>query len=184
MTIQQKIRMTVPAFLEWADGRPGRYELVDGEPVRMAPERARHNRVKYLVCRALDDAVRAAGLACDVFTDGMTVEIDAHTCYEPDAAVQCGVEQDPDAMILAAPCIVVEVASPTTETLDATTKLLDYFKVASIEHYLIVQPDRRAVIHHRRDGGAMRTTIATAGTIRLDPPGLTLQSDSLWPSAG
>ena len=41
MTIQQKIRMTVEDYLVWAEGQPGRYELVDGEPMRMAAERAR-----------------------------------------------------------------------------------------------------------------------------------------------
>jgi Uma2 family endonuclease len=36
-------RMKVPEFLSWADKQPDgkRYELVDGEVVAMAPERAR-----------------------------------------------------------------------------------------------------------------------------------------------
>ena len=47
MTAQSKQRMTVQEFLAWAAAQPrGRYELVRGEVVAMAPERARHNLVK------------------------------------------------------------------------------------------------------------------------------------------
>jgi Uma2 family endonuclease len=52
-------RMTVDQFLAWAEAQPqGRYELVDGQVVAMAPEPARHNLVKLAVWRALDDAIR------------------------------------------------------------------------------------------------------------------------------
>ena len=87
--------MTVQEFLVWAAAQPrGRYELVRGEIVAMAPERARHNLVKAAVFRALSDAVARAGLPCTVFTDGMTVVIDNEHSREPDAAVQCGVAAD------------------------------------------------------------------------------------------
>src|SRR5688572_6221838 len=115
MTRQSKPRrMTVKEFLAWASVQPsGRYELVRGEVVPMAPERARHNLVKAAVFQALDKAVKRAGLPCTVFTDGMTVAIDNEHAREPDAAVQCGVTIDPDSMLLEAPLIVVEVTSPS-----------------------------------------------------------------------
>ena len=181
MTIQQKIRMTVEDYLVWAVAQPGRYELVDGEPLAMASERARHNKVKYRICRALDDAIECAGLPCEVFTDGMTVVIDPHTAREPDASVQCGLTQDLDSMVLPAPLIVVEVVSPSNPKMDTTTKLVEYFKVPSIQHYLILQPDQRAAIHHRRAGEGIETRIVTAGDVRFDPPGFSLTVDGLWP---
>ena len=89
--------MTVPEFLAWAAKQPrGRYELVRGEVVAMAPERARHNLVKAAVFRALRDAVARAGVPCTVFTDGMTVVTDNDNSREPDAAVQCGIATDLD----------------------------------------------------------------------------------------
>jgi Uma2 family endonuclease len=44
-------RMTVDQFLSWAMAQPDgpRYELVDGEVVAMAPERAGHARRKAAV---------------------------------------------------------------------------------------------------------------------------------------
>src|SRR5256884_1643261 len=152
MTAQSKRRMTVPEFLTWAAAQPrGRYELVRGEIVAMAPERVRHNLVKLAVARALSDAVARAALPCTVFTDGMTVVIDNEHSREPDAAVQCNVATDLDSTILEAPLIVVEVASPSSERDDTGDKLVEYFSVPSIRHYLIVNPTKLVVVHHARD---------------------------------
>jgi Uma2 family endonuclease len=166
--------MTVPEFLAWAVAQPrGRYELVRGEVVAMAPERARHNLVKLAVASALGDAVREAGLPCTVFTDGMTVVIDNEHAREPDAAVQCGAPTDLDSMILEAPLIVVEITSPSSDRDDTGDKLVEYFSVPSIRHYLIVMPEKGVVVHHARgDAGAIATQILSAGDVSLTPPGL------------
>jgi hypothetical protein len=39
---------------------------------------------------------------------------------------------------------------------DLRDKLRGYFRVASIQHYLIVDPDKRIVIHHARGAGDVR----------------------------
>jgi Uma2 family endonuclease len=183
MSAQPKLRMTVSEFLAWASAQPGgRYELVRGEVVAMAPERARHNLVKAAAFRALDDAVKRAGLPCTVFTDGMTVVIDNEHSREPDAAVQCGVATDLDSMILEAPLIVVEVASPSSERDDTGDKLVEYFSVPSIRHYLIVNPGKSVVIHHaRNDTGDISTRISSSGEITLAPPGIVLEVGQLLP---
>ena len=173
--------MTVDEFIPWAMAQPrGRFELVRGEVVAMAPERARHALAKGQAYVALRTAVKAAGLPCTVFPDGMTVRVDQHTAYEPDAAVQCGAVVDPDQSVLDAPVIVVEVLSPSTGTVDRSAKLVDYFKVESIRHYLVIDPERRVVTHHaRRAPGEIATRIMAAGELRLDPPGLTLDAGAL-----
>jgi Uma2 family endonuclease len=179
-------KMTVPEFLAWAEKQPrGRYELVDGKVVAMSPERARHNLVKASVYRALDDAIRRSGLPCTVFTDGMTIVIDQHTSREPDASVQCGVDVDLDSMVLAAPMIVVEVVSPSSEHDDTDAKLVEYFSVPSIQHYLIIHPEKGAVVHHQRDGhDSLKTKIVSAGEhIALDPPGFTVAAAALLGSS-
>lgn len=166
--------MTVAEFVPWAMAQPrGRYELVGGEVVAEASERARHNLAKLAVARTLQDAVRKAGVPCTVFTDGMTLKIDEFTAREPDAAVQCGIGVDLDSVLLEAPLIVVEVVSPSSERDNTGSKLVEYFSVASIQHYLIVNAQRSAVIHHRRGtGDEIVTRILTDGSAELDPPGL------------
>jgi Uma2 family endonuclease len=182
MTALPKQRMKVPEFLIWANEQlDTHYELVDGEVVAMAPERLRHALVKHAVARALEDAVRAGGLPCTVFPDGVTVVINENTAREPDASVQCGTSVDLDALALASPLIVVEVVSPSSERSDVGAKLVEYFSVPSIRHYLVIVPEKRAVVHHRReDGGNIKTQIARDGDIVLEPPGITVPVAALF----
>jgi Uma2 family endonuclease len=168
-------------ILAWAQRQPQdrRYELVDGEVIAMAPERVRHNLVKLAVARALQDAVKA-NLPCTVFTDGVTVMINDHTAREPDASVQCDGRLDPDSMIVESPVIVVEVVSPSSECDDIATKLLDYFAVASIRHYLIVFSEKAVVVHHQRNqAGGIETRIVHDGDVVLEPPGFAVSAGAL-----
>jgi Uma2 family endonuclease len=174
-------RMTIDAYVAWAAAQAsGRYELVDGEIVATPAEGGRHNLAKFRIARDLEDAVAAAGLECTVFTDGMTVRINNTHGREPDAAVTLTRVADLEAQILVDPVIVVEVVSPTSELHDTEVKLLEYFTVPSIQHYLIVLSGAKAIIHHARGiDGDIRTRIVRSGEILLDPPGLRLPVDAI-----
>jgi Uma2 family endonuclease len=172
-----RTRMNVEEFLAWSERQPAedRYELVDGEVVPMSPERYRHSLVKTDAVVALHAAVKAAGVPCKVLADGPGVVINDHTTRIPDASVQCrgGLKQDPEALVLVAPLIVLEVVSPSTERDDLGDKLVEYLSVPSIHHYLIVLPKKRAVAHHKRnDQGEWSIAIRLDGDIVLDPPGI------------
>ncbi len=82
--------MTVEEFLPWAEGKEGRWELHDGVPVMMSPERSLHAETKAETYVALREAIRLKGLPCRVYPDGMAIRIDARATYEPDASVVCG----------------------------------------------------------------------------------------------
>jgi Uma2 family endonuclease len=177
-------RLTAAEFIAWATTLPKRprYELVDGEVVAMAPERSGHALTKARVWRALDDAVRAGGLECAAYPDGMAVEIDERTVYEPDALVRCGPPLDDDAVRIVDPILVVEVLSPSSEARDAGAKLADYARVTSIRHYLIVDPKSRVVVHHRIEGeAAIRTAVVRSGPLVLDPPGIAITVEAIFP---
>src|SRR5271165_3487114 len=84
-------------FRAWAEQQPrGRYERVDGRVVPMTPERIVHVQLKMAVWRALDDAVRAAGVDCQAYGDGVTVEVGEDTDYEPDAVINAGPRPGPN----------------------------------------------------------------------------------------
>ena len=57
-------RLDISAFLAFAEGREGKWELFDGVPVAMPPERILHISVKGRAYIALDQAIRVAGLSC------------------------------------------------------------------------------------------------------------------------
>ena len=175
MPLPKPLRMDADTFLAWSLEQNGRFELIAGQVVEMAAERVAHNRVKAEAWRALRDGVRDAGLPCEVYTDGMAIRVDDATVYEPDASLRCGEPLDDDAVEFFDPVVVVEVLSPSTRAVDVGAKLSDYFRLPSVRHYLILRTDSRTAIHHARgEDGTIATAILTAGTIALDPPGVTI----------
>lgn len=173
MTALAKPRMTVDEYLDWAVGRPGRYELFRGEVFAMSPETSGHAETKANVHAALLAAIRQQRLSCHVLPDGMTVRIDSDTAYEPDVLVYCGQKLPPSAIEVPEPMILVEVLSPSTRRIDVSRKLADYFRLPSVMHYLIIDFARPHVLHHARGtSGTILTRIVTEGTVTLDPPGI------------
>lgn len=184
MAALPKHKMTVDDFLAWTEGRPERWELFDGVPVAMSPERVIHGDVKYRVARGLDEAIAKAGVPCRFVLDSAAVRIDRHRSYQPDALVYCGQPLPGDALEVPSPVVVVEVLSPSNAMQDLRDKLQGYFQVSSIQHYLIVDPDKRLIIHHARaDGEVIATRIVSDGSLRLDPPGIELAAADMFPRA-
>jgi Uma2 family endonuclease len=177
--------MTSDEFIAWAMEQPEgkRYELFAGKVVAMAPERSANALAKANVWRRLVEAIEGGRLPCTAYPDGMAVEIDLTTIYEPDTLVRCGPVVPSDTVKLTDPIIVVEVLSPYTRARDHGDKLIDYFRLPSVRHYLIVRTEDPVIIHHaRNDDGTILTRIIREGTLHLDPPGLMVTG--LFPGVG
>ena len=173
---------TADDFIAWAMARTEgeRWELAHGEAVAMAPERAAHGRAKLRIAERLSAAVRAADLPCEVFVDGMAVEVDASTVYEPDVLMRRGPPLPDNAVKLTDPVIVVEVVSPSSRARDSGAKLADYFGIESLRHYVIVRTEDRTAIHHERNAdGHILTRIIHDGKVDF---GTGLVLDGLFPA--
>jgi Uma2 family endonuclease len=112
-------------FRRWAEKQDRRYQRIAGEPVAMSPEHIHHARIKSRVWAALDRAIRQGNLPCEALPDGVTVEVNSDTDYEPDAVVNCGPPAPGDAVAATNPVVVVEVLSGSTESIDLADKLAD-----------------------------------------------------------
>ena len=173
--------MSVDEFLAWIDGREGRWELFDGELVEKRPERPEHTHTKSATASTLRGAIRQAGAPCHVTKDGAIVRISATTAYEPDGVVYCGTRNERDTVEVLDPVIVVEVLSDGTAERDQGPKLAGYFSVPSVAHYLILDPERRSLVHHwRGEGGRIESGAVAEGPVRLDPPGLAFFVEGLF----
>lgn len=181
----KQTRFTADEFLAWAMEQPtGRYELHHGRIVPMAPERVAHARAKARAWLALSTAIRTRGLACEALTDGVSVRIDAETVFEPDALVRCGPPAPDDAIEIDDPVILVEVVSPSSRGPDSGTKLVAYFTLPSVRHYLVIDTVAQTVVHHSRGhDGAIAARILREGAFKLDPPGLTVDVADIFPAA-
>jgi Uma2 family endonuclease len=174
--------MSREEYRRWAEGQPsGRFERIDGVVVAMAREQLSHVERKSLVWLALHQAVAAAGLPCEVYPDGVTVEVDDND-FEPDAILRFGEVLPGGGVSIPDPLVVVEVLSPSTRQGDLTRKMVAYFHVPSVQHYLIFWADRPQVIHHRRrvEDDGIDTRVVTTGEIRLDPPGVSITVEEVY----
>jgi Uma2 family endonuclease len=184
MPALRKSTMSVEEFLPWAERQPERWELFDGVAVSMSPERVIHGDTKYRAARAFDEAIGKARVPCRFVLDSAAVRIDSRNSYQPDLLVYCGEPVSGDTIVIPEPLVVVEVLSPGNAMTDLRDKLQGYFRVPSIKHYLVIDPDKRIVIHHARGSGEdIATRIVSDGHIALDPPGLSIPVVDLF-SAG
>jgi len=173
--------MTVEEFWAWDAAQPiGRFELDDGEIVRMQAENNRHNLAKMAIYSATRDAVKSAGLDCTVLGDGCSLRIDEYTVFEPDMTLQCGQPVDLDSLEAPSPVLLVEVMSKSTSHIDMGRKMSAYFSLPSVEHYLVVDAKKNLVLHHRRNGDEVATRFVTEGDLVLDPPGVSLRVEEFW----
>jgi Uma2 family endonuclease len=176
-------RLSRADYHRWVENQPRRrFERVGGEPVAMSPERWIHARLKATIWAIFKRELHRAGLPCEAAPDGMTVEIGEDADYEPDALINCGDPIPDDAIAAPNPVVIVEVLSPSTRAVDSGGKLADYFKLPSVQHYLLVRPEQRDLIHHRRDGDRIETRVVRSGTIALDPPGISLDLGEVFSS--
>jgi Uma2 family endonuclease len=179
--------MTVGEFLDWSEEQAddARYELVAGVPVRLvAPTNLRHARIQRNVSTALRNAIAAADLPCEVFDagPGVAVGLDSDECRIPDVVVTCASTINETARLVPEPVIVVEVASPSTRLADVNDKVEFYSAIASVQHYLVIEQDRRRVVYHGRGpSGGLAPRILREGEIALDPPGVRVAFEALYP---
>ncbi len=172
------IHLTADDFIAWAMDRPDgeRWELAAGEPVAMAPERVAHVRAKFRIAKRLEAAVQKAGLPCEVFIDGMAVQVDEFTVYEPGALVRCGPPLADAVAKITDPVVLVEVVSPSSRARDSGAKLADYMRIASVRDYLVVRTEDRTIIHHARTAdGTILTRILRDASVPL-AAGFTLEN--------
>ena len=170
----RQTEFTADEFIAWALEQPGgRFELDNGVIVAMTPERVSHAIAKRNVVIALHNAIGAHGLDCQALPDGVSVRVNDRTVYEPDTLVRCGPPPPGDTIEIGDPVIVVEVVSPASRGIDRGVKLAGYFSLPSVRHYLIVDTDKRVLIHHRRsDEDRIEVKVLHDGQLTLDPPGV------------
>ena len=182
MNALAKQKMTVDEFFAWAGRQEGRWQLKDGIPVAMSPERAVHGETKFAAGAAFKAALKKAGIRCEAYIDCLAIRVGQRTTFQPDLLVNCGDRLKPSAIEAPNPVVVVEILSPSARAVDMRLKVRRYFELPSVQHYLILDPDDRSIIHYARgEGDLLLTRIVSAGELRLDPPGLIVEAASLFP---
>ena len=174
-------KLSLQAFLEWESEQPERYEFHQGEVFAMTGGR----RVNGLVSLNIGAVLRSLlkGTPCRAFTESMKVQVGDDTILCPDVFVTCNAADLRTAQIFTAPCVVVEVLSPSTHAYDRGAKFALYRRIPSLCEYLLVDPDKRAVELFRRsavDGLFTLHDMTGRPTVALESIGCELPTDEIF----
>lgn len=138
-------------YLESEEFALRKREYVAGEAYAMVGASARHNRISGNVYIRLDAATR--GIPCETFMADMKVKVEAwQVFYYPDVMLAC-TKDDDHPLYRTSPCLIVEVLSPSTASIDEREKWLHYRDIPSLRYYLLIDSEKRhARIRSREDG--------------------------------
>ncbi|HEV2129193.1 MAG TPA: Uma2 family endonuclease [Thermomicrobiales bacterium] len=128
--------VSVETYLELEKDADVRHdECVGGRLYAMTGTSRRHNTIAFNIARKLADA--AEGTPCRVYMSDVKVRTPDDAFYYPDVIAACEPEPD-DPYVEHQPCLLVEVVSPSTESIDRREKLAAYKKIPPVKSYLIV----------------------------------------------
>lgn len=139
MNIQLPVHMDKAAFLAWAEGQEGNYELVEGRVVMMVRTTRAHGLIVMnlaLLLRAQLDPRQWAVIA------EFGLDAGPSTLRFPDIVVDRagGAQADYTAT---APALLVEVLSPSTARFDLGDKAAEYLRIPGLAAYLVLAQDER-----------------------------------------
>ncbi len=167
--------------LQVTPGDGKRYELIEGElHVTPSPNPA-HQRISMRLQRQLvayfDD--RALG---EVFYAPVDVILTARDVFVPDLLVVANPAHISRRGIEGPPLLVVEILSPSTSKADRGVKSRRYAELG-VEHYWIVDPERKRLQCYRLADGAFQPLVEAEGETTLPHPawdGLAIDLGILW----
>lgn len=136
-------------FLAWENTQAERHEFLRGEVFAMVGARRVHGVVSLNIASALKSHLK--GSPCRAFMEGMKLQAADDALFYPDVFVTCDAQDLKTDMVFRQPTLVVEVLSPTTQAFDRGLKFAAYRQIASLQEYLLVDPDTRRVELFRRN---------------------------------
>jgi len=153
MEAARVLPMSVADYLASEEASEVKHEYIGGAIHAMSGASTPHNTIAGNIFAALRTKLR--GGPCRVFIENVKVRLEASredVFYYPDVVVSChptGVQ--PQFVML--PTLIVEVLSPSTETIDRREKKMNYLQVQTLQEYVLVAQDRRELTIFRRSTG-------------------------------
>ena len=110
-------RMTVPEFIAWApeERSDHRWQLIDGDPVCMAPASENHGAIQGEAARLIGNHLAERQPACRVITaPGVSPRVRSQSNFRvPDLAVTCAPPSG--GYLVDEPVLLIEILSPSNE---------------------------------------------------------------------
>ena len=174
--------MSVEEYLRTEESSPVKREYVAGfvYPLHTQAGASRgHSMIAGNIFATLHPHARKQN--CRLHQNDMRLRIEEQNAfYYPDVMLVC----QTDTVITlteTAPCLLVEVLSPSTAQIDRLGKYAMYTALPSLETYLIVHQDERRVVEYRRsnEGWQMREVVQH-GEVTTSSLSMALNLDDIY----
>ena len=167
------VRMNVAEFLAWCPEDGPAWQLIDGEPVAMAPPSRTHGAIQSEVGRLLGTHLLDIGSSCTVLTTpGVAPHLHAgQNVRIPDLVVTCS--PDSDERLVKDPVLVIEILSPSNPA-ETWANVWTYATIPSVREVLVLASleIEAAVLRRMPDGSWPESpTMIRSGDIALESIG-------------
>ena len=148
--------MTLAEFVSWDSGdRSGRrWQLLDGEPVAMAPASQPHGALQSELAALIRNHLLEKASPCRIITEpGIVPRVRANENFRiPDLGVTCSA--DTSGIMVPDPVVSIEILSPNNEV-ETRTNVWAYTTIPSVQEILVVHSTRvEAELLRRREDGS------------------------------
>lgn len=176
-------RMTVAEFLAWdAPGQTG-WQLVDGEPIAMAPTCRTHGTLQLELGRLIGNHLADAGTRrAVVAAPGIIPRVRASENFRiPDLAVTC-TQCETEEYDVSNPVLIVEILSPSNRA-DTWKNVWVFTTIPSLREILILSSTavRAELLRRGSDGNwPAASTVIEDGDVILDSIDLTVALGAIY----
>ena len=179
-------KLTPAEYLALERRADTRSEYWHGEMFAMAGASFAHDRIQDNL--KFQIRLRTQHGACSAHGSDLKVGVHRgqHSCAYPDAFILCGAPQflDQHQDVVTNPVAIFEILSPSTENHDRGRKFVEYRKLSSLRHYILIDQHEALVEHGlRQDRGTWLWRELRAGQVLFLPDlSLELPVDLLYES--
>jgi Uma2 family endonuclease len=160
MNVQLPLHIDKSGFLDWVQGREGRYELAQGRVVMMVGASRNHGIIVMNLAALMKAQLDAQ--EWNVIAD-FGLDTGPGTLRYPDIVVDRVGGSGHD-FTATAPVLLAEVLSPSTAHIDLGDKASEYLKLSSLSSYLVVAQDEpKAWVWERGADGLPPTPTIVVG---------------------
>ncbi|RRA99887.1 Uma2 family endonuclease [Larkinella rosea] len=162
-----------------------RYEYIDGEVFAMAGTTKRHNTIVQNLTFALRAVAKKSG--CSVYSQSIKQKLKTGEKYVyPDVIYTCepADQADDSETVVRSPSLLIEVFSESSQRTDIYHKRFEYFKIPSLQYYLLVSQKHYGIEVYERSADFWKYTIydGLEATIKLKKLGITLTLAEIYES--
>lgn len=155
LSLKEKPKLTLEAYLEVERSSDLRYEFFDGEIFAMVGTNHNHSTISVNITAELRRLFRKKG-TCRVYVESKRVKVkESGNFFYPDGVVGCGtleiLEDELDS--LANPVVIFEILSDTTAQYDRGLKFEQYQLIDSLREYILVSQDEIKIEQFRLQEG-------------------------------